>query len=544
MVAEDGMSGKARHFTKRQRRIFFTVVGIISLSSCAPKAKVHVVPPAPTPRLENRAAEAESFFKKGCYVGFKKAIEIYQELYAQPAIKIRILVPYIKALVLMAVREKELGILDDKYIRRARDVMDENPSLQSFAPYVKLADAMYPKTKGIMRDIDITGTVKVVHDYLKNPKLKADMKLRALSDEYYAYLYVSFYTNYAYYLDQKEDLSGFTNLYPNSIFFKYKNATTYPHQEPRLFDALVQSEPEFYEAYFHLGELAVGAEKALDVEKDFFKPFEAEKNFLKAYEGIPESPQVTIYLGALYMALEEYEKSLDYYDKTLSLNPGYRDALLGKASCLSSIGRNLEAIEILNTLVAMGFYLMGESRYWLAWNYHELKHNERARLHIEESMSRLSSDSEVFCLAGTIALENNKFEKAEKEFIESLRYNGRNINAILGLGQVYSQKQKWLESALFYSNAAKLALQRENEVAEYINQIKTSTLAEERKARMVAKKEQRVKNLEEIKAGAYCNAASGYLNAGLKGQALEMAEKAASHPQFKEAAEQIIKKIK
>ncbi|MCX6578104.1 MAG: hypothetical protein NTV82_17145, partial [Candidatus Aminicenantes bacterium] len=242
--------------------------------------------------------------------------------------------------------------------------------------------------------------------------------------------------------------------------------------------------------------------------------------------------------------IEEYDKSLAYYDKTLSLAPAYRDALLGKASCLSYIGRYHEAIEILNKLVAMGFYLMGESHYWLAWNYHELKDNERAQLHIEESKSRLPSDSEVFSLAGTISLENNELEKAEKEFIESLRYNGRNINAILGLGQVYAQKQKWLESALFYFNAAKLALQRESEVAEYINQIEKSTLAKERKGRMVAKKEQRVKNLEETKAAAFYNAAAGYFNAGLKGQALEIAEKAASHPQFKEAAEQLIKKIK
>ena len=87
MVAEDNMNGRARHLAHKHRRIIFTVVGIIFLSCCTPKVKVHVTPPTPTPQLENRATEAESFFKKGCYVGFKKAIEIYQELYAQPAIK-------------------------------------------------------------------------------------------------------------------------------------------------------------------------------------------------------------------------------------------------------------------------------------------------------------------------------------------------------------------------------------------------------------------------------------------------------------------------
>ena len=538
------MDVKTQYREQRHLGMIFATLGLISLCCCVPQAKMQKTSVGPTPDLEKKAAAADAFFRKGCYVGFKKAIAIYEELYAQPAIKIRILVPYIKTLVLMSVREKELGILDDKYIQRTREVIKENPSLQSFAPYVELADTMYPKTKGIMRDIDVMGTVKVVNEYLKNPKLKADMKLKALSDDYYAYLYVRLYMNYANYLDQKEDLSGFTKLYPNSILFKYKNATTYPRQDPRLLEALVEAEPEFYEAYYHLGELAVGAEKPLDAEKDFLKPFEAEKNFLKAYEGIPESPQATIYLGAIYMATEEYDKSLDYYEKTISLAPVYRDALLGKSACLSYMGKYHEAIEILNKLVAMGSYLMGESHYWLAWNYHELHDNENAQLHIEESKGRLPTDSEVFSLAGTIALENNDLEKAEKEFMESLRFNGRNINAILGLGQVYAQKQKWLESALFYSSAAKVALQRESEVAEYINQIEKSALAKERKARVVAKKEQQVKNLEATKAASYYNASAGYSKVGQKEQALEMALKAAIHPQFKEMAEKLIKQIK
>jgi tetratricopeptide (TPR) repeat protein len=191
----------------------------------------------------------------------------------------------------------------------------------------------------------------------------------------------------------------------------------------------------------------------------------------------------------------------------------------------------------------MGFYLMGKSHYWLAWNYHERHDNENAQLHIDESKGRLPTDNEVFSLAGTIALENNELDKAEKEFIESLRFNGRNIKAILGLGQVYAQKQKWLESVLFYSHAAKVAMQRESEVAEYIKQIKNSTLAEERKARLVAKKEQQCKILETAKATGYINAAAGYFNAGRREQALEMAEKAA-YPHFKKAAEQALKRIK
>jgi tetratricopeptide (TPR) repeat protein len=528
------MDDKAGHSAHWLPRIIFAVLGLMLLSCCASKEKVQTAPPTPTPELENKTAEAERFFKKGCYVGFKKAIEIYQELYAQPTMRGKITVSFIKTLILMTVRERELGILNDRYIQKAAEILKENASLRSFVPYVELANTMYPKTKGIMRDINVMGTVKVVDDVLKNVQLMADLKRKAETDDYYAYLYLSFYSSFANYLDQKEELSGFAKSYPDSIFFKYKTAAADLREDPKLLEALVAAEPEFYEAYYHLGELALEGKKLL----------EAEKNFIKASEGIPESPQITIYLGSIYMGTEEFEKSLEYFEKTISLAPAYRDAILGKAMCLSYMGKYNEAIEILNKLVAMGFYLMGESHYWLARNYHELKDIEKAQLHIEESKGRLPTDSDVFSLAGTIAFEKNELDKAEKEFTESLRYNGANIEAVFGLAKVCAQKQKWLDSALFYTHATVAVGQSESIVAERIRQIKVSTLAEERKAKMIAKKEQQLKILAATKATGYYDAAVGYFNAGRGSLALEMAEKAASHPQFKEAAAELIKKIK
>jgi len=528
------MDGRSKCRNRWFLGTIIAVWGLLFLSRCAPKANVQAPPPPPTPELSSRASEAEALFKKGCYVGFKKAIDIYHELYAQPSIRGKILLPYVKALILMSVREKEIGLLNQRYIQWAGDLVSQNPSLRAFAPYVQLSDTMYPKTKGIMRDVNVTRTVKVVDDILKNAQIKAEMKARAQSDDYYAYLYVNFYSNYSNYLEQKEEVSSFAKLFPDSILFKYKTATADYREDPKLLEDLVTAEPDFYEAYYHLGEIALGGQKLL----------EAEKNFLKAYEGIPESPQITIYLGSIYIATEEFDKSLECFEKTIALAPAYRDALLGKSMCLSYMGKSNEAIEILNKLVAMGFYLQGESHYWLAWNYHELKDNDKAQVHIEESKGRLPTDSEVFRLAGTLALEKNELDRAEKEFTESLHYNGSNIESVFGLAKIYAQKQKWLDSALFYTHATVAVGQNENALAERVRQIRDSTLSEARKAKMLAKKEQQLKVLAATKATAYYDAAAGYFNAGRKGQALEMAEKAAAHPQFKEAAEELIKKIK
>ena len=294
------MDMKTNHVGQGLCRTIPALLTLIFLSCCAPKEAVKTAPSIAAPVLDDKATQAEVFFKKGCYIGFKKAIEIYEQLYAQRATKNKVLVPFMKALILMSVRQKELGLLDDGYIQRARDVVRDNSSLRGFTPTIDLADAMPPKTRGIMRDIDVKGTVKVVADVLKNVQFKDDMKLKAQADDYYAYLYVTFFTSFDRYLEQREELASFTKLYPDSILFKYKNATAELREDPKLLEALAGADPEFTEAYYHLGELALKAQNLV----------EAENCFLRAFEGIPESPQVTIYLASIYTATEEFEKSL------------------------------------------------------------------------------------------------------------------------------------------------------------------------------------------------------------------------------------------
>jgi tetratricopeptide (TPR) repeat protein len=218
---------------------------------------------------------------------------------------------------------------------------------------------------------------------------------------------------------------------------------------------------------------------------------------------------------------------------------------LGKAVSLSYLGRANEAIAVLNKNVALGFYLLGESYYWLSWNDHELKDGDKAQADIEESKGRLPTDSNVFGLAGTIALEKGDPDRAEKEFISALKYNGANTEALFGLGRLYAQRKMWKESGGFYEAAAKVTEKNNEEaVAGKIAEIKGSKLSEERKSKLLAKKEQQLKAILATKATAFINAASSWANAGDKTKALEMAARAAEHPQFKARAEEIIKQIK
>jgi tetratricopeptide (TPR) repeat protein len=435
----------------------------------------------------------------------------------------------------MMIREREVGILNPTDHPKAVAILRENPGLQSMLPLFDIADALATRTRGIMQDINPVAVKRLYGEVLK--QVQADLRTKALVDDYYAYLYVAFFSGYGLYAEKKDELvADLLARYPQSVLMKYKNAI-YPRSNPDALQALIQTEPEFYEAYYNLGELAIGAQTLL----------EAEKQLLKAFEGLPESPQVTIYLGSIYMATEEFEKSLDFYDRTIALSPQYRDALLGKGICLSTMGRYTEALAPLARIVELQFYMLGESHYWLAWNYHALKDDAKAEDEIEQSKTRLPMNSEVFGLSGTIAFDRGELAKAEKEFLEALKYNGSNTEALFSLGRLYAQKEMWKESAGYYETSALVFDRNEGVIAEKIDQIKKSTLSEERKARLLAKKDQQLRITQATKATAFYNAAASLFNtrdSGSKAKAADLATRAAAHPQTKEKAEALLKQIK
>jgi tetratricopeptide (TPR) repeat protein len=500
--------------------------------ACAPAARVETGPP---PEVQLKLDEAKAQAARGCYVGFKNALRLYQELYVQPARRSRVASSYLTALLLMMIRESEIGIRNPEHYPKAAAIVRENPSLQSVLPMFELAVSLGIRSKGYVQDITQIITKPLAPDAYR--QIQADLRTRAMADDYYAYLYVAFFAGYGIVpTTEGEFIKGLLTRYPQSILMKYKSAI-HPRLNGDALRALIAAEPEFYEAHYNLGELAIGAQDLL----------EAERNFLKAYEGLRESPQVTVYLGSIYLATEEFEKSMDFYDRTIFLSPEYRDALLGKGICLSSLGRYVDALQPLNRIVELGYYMMGESHYWLAWNYHALKNDAKAEAEIEESKTRLPTNSEVFGLSGTIALDLGKLDKAEKEFTEALGYNGANTEALFGLGGLFARKEMWKESGGTYETAASVFDRNEGALVEKIDQIRKSSLSEERKARLLAKKEQQLKINQATKATAFYNAAASYFNANtpeLKAKAADLATRAAAHPQVKAKAEELLKKIR
>ena len=509
-------------------------LALIFLASCSGREKARLAPAGP--EFEPTIAAADTLSRKGCYVALKQAVHVYEGLYARPEYRKQIAPKLAAAALLLAVREKELGMANQAYIDTALRVIKENRSLSGLTTYAEVAGLFWVQGKGVMRDIDERFPWKETGDSLK--KIESDLLVKVRSDEFAAYLYAVMQCYSAPALgvsiyDKKDDLGQLVELFPDSLLLLYKRAIC-PEEKPDLLKKLLAAEPEFFEAYYFLGNASLKRGNLL----------EAEGFLLKAYEAIAESPQTTIFLGSIYLATEELERSLEFFEKTLALSPEYRDALLGKAICLSYLGRPEEAIAVCQRIIELGHWLMGESYYWMAWNQHELKDNAAAGESIEQSKSRLPTSSEVFTLSGTIALERGELVKAEKDLKEALQCNPANGEAMLQLGSLFAQKNDWPNSATYFEKAGFVYQDAAAELEAKIADLAKSELAADRKSLLLQRKARQLEKAVLTKATAFYNAAAGYTNCGQKHKALELATRSAEHPAFKQKADELVSRIK
>ncbi len=515
---------------------FFIFFLFILLSFCAPKKKIEIAPHVV--EYESKEKEADILLKKGSYACLKDAFQIYHDLLSKPQAPEQTREKLIKTGLLLTLREKELGILKNKYLKLPSDIIKGSPSLSEFSLYLEIVNLIPKETKGATQDekADIS-RVFATWDRLREniDPWNEQLKEKSETDEFFAYLYISLNRSLPHHIKTKDkpDFSRLLEIFPDSPLIRYI-LSLYPEENHKSLEELVQKEPRFHEVYYFLGEIALKRQLLIT----------AERNFLKAYEQIPESSSTIISLASICFGFEELEKSLEYHEGVLRLAPAYRAALLGKALCLSYLRRNEEAIDTLNMLVKLGKYHMGDAHYWLAWNHNELENLDEAWENIEKAKNYFIGYSQVLSLAGIIEFKKGNLDAAEEDLKEALKLDPSNCEASYYLGKVYAAYQDWKESGNNYEKAAFCNEGEEKNLKNKIKNIENSDFSEERKKRLIKKKRIQLRKTTLTKATFFYNAAAGYFNAGMKDEALSLAQKAILHSAFKEKAQELILKIK
>jgi tetratricopeptide (TPR) repeat protein len=475
--------------------------------------------PGPTFNLDEKTAEAESLVARGGYVHLRRAFTLYQDIERNVPDKSRFAAGYAMTALLLAARAKEMGVRNDGYLAKARELVQSEEVLAALAPAIEVVGLIPVRTLGVWDDSPGQEAAPE-KKHLDLEPAGADPTARPADGPFFAYAHALSQEQSGEYDAAKADLDGALRMYPDSLLLKFKRAIL-PPADLRLLEEIAEREPEFFESFLGQGQLALAGGALIT----------AEKHLLRAQDGVPESPLIAILLASVNFGTEEYDRSLAFYDKTLDLAPAYKEARLGKAICLSCLGRPTEAIPILEDLLARGPALKGECLFWLATNLREIGDREKAAAEVEKAKVALPV-ARVFTLAGTIAFERGFLDAAEKDLKIAVGLDTGESEAFFGLGKLYARRSVWIDSALNFMFAGYGFESEEKKILAKIGQVEESMLPEERKGRLLARKKYQLEKTRLTKATAQFNAAAGYYNAGDLNNALTWVRSAAAHPYF------------
>lgn len=513
------------------------ICALSGLAACAPMKKATVTPTAlPLVDWGARIAAADALYARGYYTALKDARDIYGEALAIPERRAAVTEKFVRSAVALDLREKELGILPGKPAQDLAAFVAADPALDTYASWLELLSGLPNKIKG-SPGIEQTGgrSLEALSDWARAwvPDLDKKLEERDRTDDLAAALRLALRATYFYKFQDKLAPKSVLDLHSGSRLVAFQAAVS-PSIEPDQLEALLTLEPEFSEIHYYLGEVALLGGKLLT----------AERRYLTVHEKIPESLSVLISLAKVAFQMEETESCLEYNEKALTFLPTYRDALLGKGLCLGYLGRKEEAVAVLERLLELGTYYIGEAYYWTAWNLNELGRLEEARRAVESAKVRLVGVSDVAALSGIVAYRQGRLGDAEKDLREALDIEPSASDAAYYLGRLYADLKDWMNSGIYFAGAALSLEDKERSMEKKIEEIEASEMPPERRARLVTKKRVQILSVQATKATCQYNGAAGFHNAGAFERALDLARLAAAHPAFAEKAAELLKLIR
>ena len=263
----------------------------------------------------------------------------------------------------------------------------------------------------------------------------------------------------------------------------------------------------------------------------------------EAHARFPESSWITMTWARINQSIAEFELALNGFDSVLESSATHRDALLGRMTSLSYLLRHQEAIVTATRMIELGTWNIGDAYYWRAWNHYNLKAYEPAWTDVETAIKMLSN-SNVYMLAGLIAYSRTDSPTAILRFDRSFDLDGSNCDAVWMAGLGHVDQQAWpLASpkfsrgmSCFTSAAARARADLVNLDAE-VKRAGGTFNPPGRETRQRTKLNRDREVAEERAAQSAFNAAQGYARLGQKAPALTHVEFAIAHPRMKEKGE-------
>lgn len=504
---------------------------LIALSGCST-----VKPPAVTPGASApaRLAEADRLLQAGCLDCLVAAYGEYDLLRAVPAARDAATAGVVRSAGLIALREREIGHIDQGYLARARSLVASTPDVPaSFGFLLDVIEAMPNTGSGSSR----TPTSDLDLERMRVMRINADAwsaRLRTLApaDELAAYTWLSFTCG-----STQGRTPSIDEIVQPAAPFRDTPLIVFKRAICRGADggamaSLFAKDARFRETRYFLGLNAVGA-RHLD---------EADARFDEMYAWRREWPALTHSIANIAMTTEEFERALTFYDRTIALEPRAVDAMVGKIRALTFLGRALDAIATADALIAENWFV-GDARYWRAFNLAELERNDEAWTDVEAA-AKLMLNADVPKLAGLVAYRRQQPDVARQRFELSMARNPNDCETGFYLGVVLAELRVWDRTSEVLVGAATCLQAAEHRYLEEIAAIRASNDPPARKESKIARREQYIAKGRRQMATSFFDTAVASYNLQRPADARAYAEKVVDDEQFGERARDILSRIK
>ena len=419
-------------------------------------------------------AAADAKVLEGCYACLADARRVYARL-AVGKSSSGIAARLFETDLLIALREKEMGLDSRPSIERARTLVPRVPPILEPARVIALVDHMLP-------DGNATPT-KVTDALLRANKQfveKLDAELAWVERapftpavrQYIALAldcsYVSRYRNPA---DTANPVAKRRQLPINAPPLLAYRAADCANTDTLALKRVINAVPSFDEAAYALANVVVFA--AGETGGD-----DARRYYASAYARFPRAAGVTFMSAWLNLNIGDCEEAIRLYDTTIARVPEHERALLQKTICQSRSHQDSAAIATATRFIALETSDIGQGYYWRAVSRLRRRELDLARGDVDTAKARTGGDAgEVLTLAGIIEHEQADFGIAESDLRRArAAWKGyENCTASFYLGSVLTKREAWPDAAASYDSAMVCYDDKANRTEAMIAKVQAST---------------------------------------------------------------------
>jgi tetratricopeptide (TPR) repeat protein len=509
------------------------ILALAALSACSHTTRPVVTPLGPSP--SERLTAADALVRAGCLDCLIAAYQAYDALRPLPSAKDAATAGVVRAAALIAVRERELGVVDDGYLERARELIANGAALPSWLPTaLDIIDALPKSAAGEIRSPTTDDDLERSRRLRQNQAAwSATLLAAAPIDELGSYLWLALTCGSIEARNMTMDeMFAPVATFRDTPLIAFRRAICRGIEAEPL-QAVLDRDARFVEVAYYRGLFEVGRRK-LD---------EADQLFDRVYAWRPRWPSLTQRIANIAMTVEEFERASTFYDRTLEMEPRAVDALLGKARALTYLGQYVDSLAVVDQLLALEHWYVGDARYWRALNEAQLERYDEAWTDVELA-AKLLINADVPKLAGIIAYRRKQLDVARVKFDQSRERKREDCETGFYLGVVLAEQRVWERSAdVFVETGGCLDVAEQTAQSE-IEAIRASNDPPARQQRQIAKREQQIANGRRMMATSWFNIAVASYNLSRMTEARRWAEKVVDDEQFGERAREILSRLK